>query len=211
MKVLMLIVSPNEFGCTYTALHEVEKVLQKHNIQTEIVYLGNKAIFGCTACRKCTELGHCCINDEVQVLQKRLPEFDAIILGSPVYYAAPAGRFIAFLDRMFFGVGYGKGGILGGKLGAAVVSCRRGGASSAFDQLNKYFAISNMPIVPSQYWNQVHGNNAEEVLQDGEGLQTMRALGENMAWLLKCIEAGRNNNVPLPEYEDRIRTDFIKK
>lgn len=210
MKVLMLNGSPNENGCTYTALREVEKTLHKHGIETEIVYLGNRPIHGCMACRRCADLNYCIINDEVQMLQSRLDEFDAIVLGSPVYYAAPAGRFIAFLDRLFFGSGYGKGGKLNGKLGAAVVSCRRGGASAAFDQLNKYFAISNMPIVPSQYWNQVHGNSPEEVLKDEEGLQTMRALGENMAWLLKCIKLGKDNNVPLPEYEDRIRTNFIR-
>ena len=139
-------------------------------------------------------------------MSARLDEFAAIVVGSPVYYAAPAGQLCAFLDRLFFS----SGGRMAGKLAASVVSCRRGGASAAFDRLNKYFTISNMNVVGSQYWNQVHGFTPEDVRRDGEGLQTMRALGENMAWLLKSIEAGRKAGVAAPVYEERIATNFIR-
>lgn len=206
MKVLLINGSPNEHGCTYTALCEVANTLQGHNITTEILYIGKKAIPGCIACMKCMETGHCFHNDKVQEIQRRLEEFDAIILGSPVYYSAPSGQLIAFLNRLFFATE----GRMAGKLGAAVVSCRRGGASATFEQLNQYFTISNMPIVSSQYWNSVHGFTPDDVKKDEEGLQTMRVLGENMAWLLKCIESGRKDGVPLPKYEPRIMTHFIQ-
>ena len=139
-------------------------------------------------------------------LAARLDEFDAMVVGSPVYYAGPSGQCTAFLDRLF----YSASGKLRGKPGAAVVSCRRGGASASYDRLLKYFGINSMPIVTSQYWNQVHGNRPEEVLKDEEGLQTMRTLAENLAWLLKCIEAGRNAGVAKPEYEAPLRTNFIR-
>ncbi len=135
-----------------------------------------------------------------------LEEYDGIVVGSPVYYAGPAGQLTAFLDRLF----YTSGSRMAGKLGAAVVSCRRGGASAAFDRLNKYFTICNMHVVASRYWNQVHGNTPEEVRQDAEGLQTMRTLGENMAWLLKSLEAGRKAGVPAPKREPFLRTNFIR-
>lgn len=205
MKALLINGSPHEHGCTYTALHEVESTLQKHEIETELFYIGKKAISGCTACKGCVEKSYCILPDRVQEIQKRLDEFDAIVIGSPVYFAAPNGSLLAFLNRLFYGSSK-----FAGKLGAAVVSCRRGGASAAFDVLNKYFTISSMHIVSSQYWNQVHGNSPEEVLKDQEGLQTMRTLGENMAWLLKCIEAGRKAGVASPVYESRLRTNFIR-
>ena len=181
MKVLLINGSPHAAGCTYTALHEVEKTLQGHGIETELIQLGTKPVAGCIACKQCMKTGRCVFDDAVNQIHQRLDEFDAMVVGSPVYYAGAAGQLTSFLDRLF----YSSGSQMWGKLGAAVVSCRRGGASAAFDQLNKYFAMSNMPIVPSQYWNQIHGKVAEEALQDGEGLQTMRTLGENMAWLLK--------------------------
>ena len=152
MKVLLINGSPNKQGCTYTALHEIEKILQKHQIETEIFYLGKRPIGGCIACRICRNTGECFQTDILQDLSKRLDEFDALIVGSPVYYASATGQLTAFLDRLF----YSCGRKLSGKPGASVVSCRRGGATAAFDQLNKYFAINNMPIVTSQYWNQVH-------------------------------------------------------
>ena len=158
---------------------------------------------GCGACRK---LGKCVRSDIVNETAAKLGEYDALIAGSPVYYAAPNGQICAFLDRLF----YSAGGKLAGKLGAAVVSCRRGGATAAFDRLNKYFTINCMPIVSSNYWNQIHGNTPDEAKQDAEGLQTMRVLGENMAWLLKCIEAGRKAGVPAPEREPKIATNFIR-
>ncbi|MDD6643774.1 MAG: flavodoxin family protein [Firmicutes bacterium] len=206
MKVLLLNGSPNANGCTFTALSEVEKVLRNHDIETELFQIGKKPVAGCIACRKCKEGAPCIFDDGVNELAARLDEFDAIVVGAPVYYAGPAGQATAFLDRLF----YSAGKKLKGKPGAAVVSCRRGGASAAFDRLNKYFSINSMPIVTSQYWNQVHGNTPEEVLQDKEGLQTMRTLGENMAWLLRCIEAGKAAGVPSPNYEAPLHTNFIR-
>ncbi len=206
MKVLLLNGSPNANGCTFTALSEVEKVLRNHDIETELFQIGKKPVAGCIACRKCKEGAPCIFDDGVNELAARLDEFDAIVVGAPVYYAGPAGQATAFLDRLF----YSAGKKLKGKPGAAVVSCRRGGASAAFDRLNKYFSINSMPIVTSQYWNQVHGNTPEEVLQDKEGLQTMRTLGENMAWLLRCIEAGKAAGVPAPNYEAPLHTNFIR-
>ena len=205
MKVLLINGSPNEHGCTYTALSETAETLQKHGIDTEILYLGKKPVAGCIACGKCRETGKCVFDDKVNEVIDKLDSIDAIVVGSPVYYAGPSGQLTAFLDRLF----YSGGGRMAGKLGASVVSCRRGGASAAFDRLNKYFTISSMPVVSSQYWNQVHGFTREDVRKDGEGLQTMRTLGENMAWLLKCIEAGREKGISLPEYEERIATHFI--
>ena len=206
MKVMLLNGSPNEKGCTYTALREVEKILNKYEIETGIIYLGKKPIAGCIACSKCFETGKCIWNDKVNEIAERLCEIDGLIIGSPVYYASANGSLIAFLDRLFFSAGEK----MAGKLGASIVSCRRAGSTAAFDQLNKYFTISNMPIVSSNYWNQVHGFTPEDVMQDEEGLQIMRTLGENMAWLLKCIEAGKKMNIPKPEYEEKIMTNFIK-
>ncbi len=207
MKVLLINGSPNEHGCTYTALTEVAATLQRHDIETEIWYLGKKSIPGCIACGKCADTGRCIWNDQVNEVGERLGGIDALVIGSPVYYAGPSGQLPAFLDRLF----YSNKGAMAGKPGAAVVSCRRGGASAAFDRLNKYFTISSMPVVPSQYWNQVHGLTPEDVRKDEEGLQTMRTLGENMAWLLRCIDAGRKAGVKPPVYEPKIATNFIRE
>lgn len=206
MKVLLINGSPNVRGCTYTALHEVENALQQEGVETELYHIGAKPVAGCTGCGQCRKSGSCVFDDGVNVIAARLEEFDGLIVGAPVYYAAPSGQSTAFLDRLF----YSSGAKLRGKPGAAVVSCRRGGASAAYDRLNKYFGINSMPIVTSQYWNQVHGNRPEEVLQDEEGLQTMRTLGRNMAWLLKCIAAGREAGVLLPQQEPLLRTNFIR-
>lgn len=206
MKVLLFNGSPNRAGCTYTALREVAQQLHKHGIETEIVQVGAKPVAGCVGCGKCAGGAGCIFDDGVNELAARLDEFDAMVVGSPVYYAGPSGQCTAFLDRLF----YSASGKLRGKPGAAVVSCRRGGASASYDRLLKYFGINSMPIVTSQYWNQVHGNRPEEVLKDEEGLQTMRTLAENLAWLLKCIEAGRNAGVAKPEYEAPLRTNFIR-
>lgn len=206
MKVLMINGSPNEHGCTYTALREAADTLEKHGIESEIVYLGKKPIAGCNACMQCQKTGRCVIPDQVQIVQAQLDDYDAIVAGSPVYYAGLSGQICAFLDRLFFGCE----DRMAGKLGAAVVSCRRGGASAAFDRLNKYFTICNMQVVGSQYWNQVHGFTPEDVKQDLEGLQTMRTLGENMAWLLQSIAAGREKGIAPPQYEPRMRTHFIQ-
>lgn len=206
MKVLIINGSPNKDGCTYTALHEVEKTLHENRIETELLYLGKKAIPGCIACMNCMKTGYCFHDDIVRDIQSRLDEFDGIIIGSPVYYSAPTGQLIAFLNRLFFATEKR----MAGKLGASVVSCRRGGASATFEQLNQYFTICNMPIVSSQYWNSVHGFTPEDVQQDAEGLQTMRVLGQNMAWLLKCIETGKQSGIDKPAYEPRLRTHFIQ-
>ncbi|MDO4561148.1 MAG: flavodoxin family protein [bacterium] len=206
MKVLMINGSPNEHGCTYTALSEVAGALSKHGIASETLYLGKKPVAGCIACMKCRTSGRCVFDDLVNEITPRLDEFGALVVGSPVYYAGPSGQLCAFLDRLFFS----SGGRMAGKLAASVVSCRRGGASAAFDRLNKYFTICNMNIVGSQYWNQVHGCSPEEVRRDAEGLQTMRTLGENMAWLLKSVEAGRKDGVAAPVREAFVATNFIR-
>lgn len=206
MKVLLINGSPHEQGCTFTALREVADTLEKNGVDTELFWIGVRPVAGCIACRSCHRTGRCVFDDPVNAIAERLEEYDGIVVGSPVYYAGPAGRLTAFLDRLF----YTSGSRMEGKLGAAVVSCRRGGASAAFDRLNKYFTICSMHVVASQYWNQVHGNTPEEVRQDAEGLQTMRTLGENMAWLLKSLEAGRKAGVPAPKREPFLRTNFIR-
>lgn len=205
MKVLFINGSPHQNGCTYTALKEVADTLEHQGIETEFLYLGVKPIAGCIACGSCFQTGKCFVNDKVNEFIDKLPLLDGVVIGSPVYYASASGQLTAFLDRAFY-AGAGK---LRGKLGASVVSCRRGGASATFDQLNKYFTISNMPVVSSQYWNQVHGLTPDDVRKDLEGLQTMRTLANNMAWLLKCIEAGRRSGVELPAAEEGVMTNFI--
>lgn len=206
MKVILVNGSPHEKGCTYTALCEAEKALNANGVETEIFWIGSGAIAGCTACGGCSGTGECVFDDTVNEMAKKAGEADGFIFGSPVHYAAASGALTSFMDRLF----YIAGGKMRGKPGAAVVSCRRGGASAAFDQINKYFTISSMPVVSSQYWNQVHGSCAEEVLKDLEGLQTMRTLGNNMAWLIKCIEAGKKAGIDMPEQEAKIKTNFIR-
>ena len=206
-KALLINGSPHEHGCTYTALKELANTLNANDVETEIVWIGTKPVPGCVACRKCAETGQCVFQqDKVNEIGDRLDEFDAIVAGSPVYYAGPTGQICAFLDRLF----YSRAHKMAGKLAASVVSCRRGGASAAFDRLNKYFTISNMIVVGSQYWNQVHGFTPGDVRQDEEGLQTMRTLGQNMAWLLRCIDAGKNAGIEKPVYEERIRTSLCR-
>lgn len=208
MKVLLLNGSPHENGCTYTGLSEVAKTLNGNGIETEIFWLGAKAIQGCIGCGYCKKgSGHCVFQEDVvNEIIDRLPEFDGFVFGSPVHYAAASGMITSFLDRLFYAGGSG----LAYKPGAAIVSCRRGGASAAFDQLNKYFTINCMPMITSSYWNQIHGTNPEEVLQDEEGMQTMRNLGSNMAWILQSIEAGRAAGLKQPEREAAWRTNFIR-
>lgn len=202
MKVLLINGSAHQKGCTYTALKEVADILEQEGIETEFLWIGAKPVAGCIGCGSCRSTGRCFVDDQVNQVVERLEELDGFVIGSPVYYAGPSGQLTAFLDRLF----YAGGGRFRGKLGAAVVSCRRGGAATAFDRLNKYFTINSMPVVSSQYWNQVHGNTPEEVRQDLEGLQIMRTLGRNMAWLLKCIAAGPEP----PEAETAARTNFIR-
>ncbi|GHT43995.1 FMN reductase [Bacteroidia bacterium] len=207
MNVLLINGSPHKSGCTFTALSEIAGELEKQEIETRIFPIGTKAIRGCVACGQCEETGLCAYSgDIVNECIGLMKAADGIIVGSPVYYASPNGALLALLDRAFFA----SGDAFAYKPAAAVVSCRRGGAASAFDALNKYFTISNMPVVSSQYWNGVHGHTPEEVRQDLEGLQVMRALGRNMAWLLKCIEAAKET-VPYPVQEPvRHWTNFIR-
>ena len=202
MKVILVNGSPREKGCTYTALCEVAGALEKNGIETEIFQVGAKPIAG----NVCLKNGRCFVDDPVNEFVEKAKTADGFVFGSPVHYAAASGAITSFLDRAF----YGKGNVFAGKPGAAVVSCRRGGAASAFDQLNKYFTINSMPVVSSQYWNQVHGNTPDEVRQDAEGLQTMRTLGSNMAWLLKCIQAGAAAGITFPEREPAMKTNFIR-
>ena len=204
MKALLVNGSPRPNGCTYTALCELEKTLEQEGIETEIVQIGNKDIRGCIACRSCYKTGKCVFDDVVNEIAPKFAEADALVIGSPVYYASPAGGAIAFMDRLFYSTSTIDKTM---KVGASIVSCRRGGNTSSFDVLNKYFTISGMPIASSQYWNMVYGNTPEEVLQDKEGLQTMRTLGKNMAFLMKSIQLGKEQ-FGLPVKEEKILTNF---
>ena len=206
MKILLLNGSPHPHGCTFTALSEVAGALEKNGIETEIFQIGNQPISGCIACGKCRDTGKCVISDGVNDFVEKAKSADGFVFGSPVYYASASGQISSFLDRAF----YGKSAIFEGKPGAAVVSCRRAGSTASLDQLNKYFTISGMPVVSSRYWNMVHGNTPEEVVQDKEGMQVMRTLGNNMAWLLKCIELGKAQGVSFPEKEPAQKTNFIR-
>lgn len=207
MKVLLINGSPKSNGCTYTALTEVAKELENNGVETEIFHVGSKPIRGCMACSGCSNTDGLCVfdDDSVNIALKKAKEADGFVFGSPVHYASASGQITSFLDRFFY-----AGNVFQYKPGAAIVSCRRGGSTAAFEQLNKYFTISNMPIVSSQYWNMVHGNTPEEVRQDLEGMQTMRTLGKNMSWLLNCIHAGKEAGVKLPEKETRAITNFIR-
>ena len=206
MKVLMVNGSPKAKGNTYIALHEMEKVFMEDGIETEIVHIGNKDIRGCIACGSCRDKGKCVFDDVVNETAIKFKECDGFVVGSPVYYASANATLIAFLTRLFYSTSFDKTM----KAGACVVAARRGGLSSTFDELNKFFTISNMIVVGSQYWNQIHGNNKEEAIKDEEGLQTMRTLGNNMAWVLKCIETGNKNGIEKPVKEKRISTNFIR-
>ncbi len=205
MKVLLINGSPHANGCTATALREVEKTLNENSIDTELIQVGHLDVRGCTACGYCYKEGKCVFNDVVNEVAEKFKEADGLILGSPVYYASANATLTAFADRLFYSSRFDKTM----KVGAAVVSARRGGNTATFDQLNKYFTISSMPVVSSQYWNQVHGNNAEQVVQDLEGMQIMRTLGRNMAFLIKSIQLGKEQ-FGLPEKEPRVGTNFIR-
>ena len=206
MKVILVNGSPHKQGCTYTALTEIKKTLEKTGIETEEFWLGNKPIAGCIGCGSCLETGKCFVDDKVNEFLEKVPSADGFVFGTPVHFASGSGMITSFMDRVF----YGRRNLFKNKLAACVVSCRRGGATSTFDQINKYFAMNNMPIVTSQYWNMVHGSKPEDVLKDEEGMQTMRTLANNMAWLLKCIEAGKNVGLKEPENEKIIQTNFIR-
>lgn len=205
MKVLLVNGSPHQFGCTYTALSETAKALNENGIETEIVWIGKQSLQGCQGCGACRKLWKCVIDDCVNEFMEKAALADGVVFGSPVHYASAGGALVAFMDRLF----YSSSRKLAYKPAACVVSCRRGGATATFDVLNKYFTINNMPVVSSNYWNEIHGNTAEEAAQDVEGIQTMRVLGNNMAWLLKCIEAGKEKGIE-PQKEKKVLTNFIR-
>lgn len=207
MKVLLINGSPNEAGCTFTALKEIADTLAELQIDSEILQLGKQPIRDCIGCGACgSRKGTCVFEDDlVNELIGKAAEADGFVFGSPVYYAHASGRILSALDRAF----YAGGSAFAHKPGAAVVSARRAGTTSALDDLNKYFMINQMPVVSSTYWNMVHGNQPEEVAQDFEGLQTMRNIAFNMAWLLKCIEAGKEKGITAP-VNPKIATNFIR-
>ena len=206
MKVLLVNGSPHEKGCTYTSLKEVADTLERNGVETEIHWIGKGDVAGCRNCGYCRSKGECVIKDDASEMQKRIGEFDGFVFGAPVYYSGPAGQICSWMDRFF----YVNGAAFDGKVGAAVVNARRGGNSASFERLNQYFLISNMIVPGSQYWNMTHGFTPEDVMKDEEGLQTMRALGSNIAWILKCLEAGRKAGVEPPVREPRRATHFIR-
>ena len=211
MKVLLVNGSPHKNGCTYTALTEVAKTLNEEGINTEIFWIGIKPLAGCIACKKCAKTGRCAFDDRVNDFLDIAKDADGFIFGSPVHYAAASGAITSFMDRVFYAdLQSGKQSFYL-KPAAAVVSARRAGTTATFDQLNKYFTISEMPIISSCYWNMVHGAKPEDVEKDLEGLQTMRILARNMAFFLKCKETGLKTGVPLPVREERIFTNFIRE
>ena len=210
MKVLLVNGSPHEKGCTYTALKEVTKTLNTDGIETEIFQIGTKPLSGCTACKSCIKTGRCVFNDKVNEFLEIAGDFDGYIFGSPVHFASASGAITSFMDRVFYvDLCSGKQSFYL-KPAAAIVSARRAGTTATFDQLNKYFTIMQMPIISSRYWNMVHGHTPEDVEKDIEGLQIMRILGRNMAFFLKCKEAGIKAGIPYPEKEESTLTNFIR-
>lgn len=206
MKVLLINGSPNEKGCTYTALSEVAAVLNENGVETEIASIGKQPIRGCIGCGGCAGKRRCVFGDDiVNSMIEKMEQADGLIIGSPVYFASPNGNLMSMLDRFFY-----AGGCFAHKPAAAVASARRAGTTVTLDDLNKYFGIRQMPVVSSTYWNMVHGSKPEDVKKDEEGLQTMRNLGKNMAWLLKCIATGKENGVEPPMSENTNRTNFIR-
>lgn len=208
MKVLLLNGSPHKNGCTNTALEEVAKTLNSQGIDTEIFYIGTDAIAPCRACGACKKLGRCVVDDKVNEFIEKAKEADGFIFGSPVHYASASGIITTFLDRAFYAGSANQ--VFRMKPGAIVVSARRAGTTATFDQLNKYFTITEMPVISSRYWNMVHGATPDDVLKDEEGMQIMRILGKNMAWYLKSMEAAKKAGILPPEKEEVIKTNFIR-
>lgn len=206
MKVLLVNGSPHKNGCTNEALLEIKRTLEENGVEGEIFWIGNKPLSGCLGCGGCFESKRCIIDDVVNQFLDKAEEADGFIFGTPVHYAGPAGAIVSFMDRAF----YGKPNVFKGKPAACITSCRRAGGTSAFDCLNKYFAYSCMPIVTSNYWNGVFGATSEEVRGDLEGIQTMRILGNNMAWMLKCIKAGKEKGIDFPKTEKKVFTNFMR-
>lgn len=205
MKVLLVNGSSRPNGCTSVALGEVARALNEEGIETEVFFIGNQPLPDCIACGKCRELGKCVFDDTANELAEKAKECDGFVFGSPVYYAHPSARLLTVMDRAFYSCGKN----FAFKPAAAVLSARRAGNTASFDVINKYFTINSMPVVSSSYWNHVHGSKAEDVQEDKEGLMTMYNIGKNMAWLLKCLELGRNNGIPVPNNE-KIFTNFVR-
>ena len=211
MKVLLVNGGPHKDGCTYTALSEVAKTLNEENIETEIFWVGTKPIAGCIACKICAKTGKCVFDDVVNEFVEKAKDADGFIFGSPVHYASASGAITSFMDRAFYSAFQrGKGDYFSFKPASVVVSARRAGTTATYEQLIKYFGITQMPIISSRYWNMVHGKTPDDVRKDEEGMQTMRILGRNMAYYLKCIEAGKEKGIKLPEQEKTKFTIFIR-
>lgn len=211
MNVILVNGSPHPKGCTYTALREVAGTLNKEGIDTQIFQVGINPLSGCIACGKCAGIGRCAFSDRVNDFLDLAGNADGFVFGSPVHYAAASGAITCFMDRAFYAGSKDTRQLFYLKPAAAVLSARRAGTTTAFDQLNKYFTLSQMPVISSRYWNMVHGSLAEDVKKDLEGLQTMRFLARNMAWFLKCKEAGEKAGVPFPEKEEVVMTNFIRE
>lgn len=210
MKVLLVNGSPHEKGCTYTALKEISDTLNSEGIETDIYYIGTEPVAPCKACRACAKLGRCVVNDKVNEFVEYARNFDGYVFGSPVHYASASGVIVPFLDRAFF-VDFMSGHnsfVL--KPASAIVSARRAGTTATLDQLNKYFQITQMPVISGRYWNMVHGANPEEVLKDEEGMQNMRILARNMAYFLKCKDLATKAGLELPKQEETVYTNFIR-
>lgn len=209
LKVLLVNGSPHKDGCVSTALSEIADTLKSEGIDSTTFWVGNQPVAGCIGCGACVGKRSCFRNDKVNEFVKMMDDYDGFVFGTPVHYAAASGAMTSFLDRVFF-IDEFNGDHFAGKPAAAIATCRRSGATAALDQMNKYMADCNMPIVPSQYWNVVHGNTPDEVRQDTEGLQTMRVLARNMAWLLKCIALGSEHGIGFPAHEQHTMTNFIR-
>lgn len=211
MKVILVNGGPHKEGCTYTALNEVAKTLNEEGIETEIFWVGNKPIAGCIACKSCAKNGKCVFDDGVNEFLEKAKDVDGFIFGSPVHYAGATGAITSFMDRVFYSASQaGKADIFLFKPAATVISARRAGTTATYDQLNKYFGINQMPIISSRYWNMVHGATPDDVRKDEEGMQIMRILGRNMAYYLKCIEAGKEKGIQTPKQEKINFTNFIR-
>ncbi len=209
LKVLLVNGSPHKDGCVSTALSEIAEALKSEGIDSSPFWVGNQPVAGCIGCGACVGKRNCFRNDRVNEFVNIMDDYDGFVFGTPVHYAAASGEMASFLDRVFF-IDEFNGNHFAGKPAAAIATCRRSGGTAALDQMNKYMTDCNMPIVPSQYWNVVHGNTPEEIRRDTEGLQTMRTLARNMAWLLKCISLGREHGIGFPVHEQHTMTNFIR-
>lgn len=210
MKVLLINGSPHKEGCTYTALNEVAAVLNKQEIDTDIFWIGNKALSGCIACKTCVEKNQCVFDDKVNEFLNIAGDYDGFVFGTPVHWGGASGSITSFMDRVFYADLCGGGDRFLLKPAAVVTSARRAGTTATWDQLNKYFGLMQMPIITSRYWNMVHGASPEQVKQDLEGLQVMRVLGNNMAYFLHCKEAAKKMGIKIPEQEPMVFTNFIR-